>query len=146
MAHSSPRKDAWRPISRLIAWWRTRSDLASLDCSGSAEVDRIARELGMSASELRTLASYGPNAAELLNRRMAALRIDPQHVGAIDPSMLRDMQRLCTTCARHKQCARDLADQSGYGYLSQDWQDYCPNAATLNMLIALESYPPDRPS
>jgi len=88
---------------------------------------------------LRTLASYGPNAAELLNRRMAALRIDPDRV--LDLFTLRDLQRLCTTCRSRKQCARDLADPSGdRAENGQDWQDYCPNAATLNMLVALDSY------
>jgi hypothetical protein len=72
---------------------------------------------------------------------MAALRIDPEHVGALDPFMLRDLQRLCTTCTSRKQCARDLANKSDY--VSPEWQDYCPNAATLNMLVALESYRPE---
>ena len=144
MPDSSPQPEGWRPIARLVQWWRTRSELADLECCGSAEVDRMARDLGMSASELRELASHGPNAAELLNRRMAALRIDPEHVGALDPFMLRDLQRLCTTCTSRKRCARDLADPAGdLAQNRQDWPDYCPNAATLNMLAALESYRPE---
>jgi hypothetical protein len=144
MPHSSPRQDAWRPLAWLIDWWRARSEVADLECCGSAEVERIAGDLGMSAAELRTLASHGPNAAELLNRRMAALRIDPDRVGSLDPFMLRDLQRLCTTCTNRKRCARDLADAAGdLAENRQDWQDYCPNAATLNMLVALESYRPE---
>ena len=139
MPHLSDRQNVRRPLARFISWWRTRSELADLECCGSAEVDRVARDLGISASELRTLASYGPNAAELLNRRMAALRIDPDRVGTLDPFTLRDLQRLCTTCRSRRQCARDLADPSA-AESRQDWQDYCPNAATLNMLVALESY------
>ena len=92
MPHSSDRQNVRRPLARFISWWRTRSELADLECCGSAEVDRIARDLGISASELRTLASYGPNAAELLNRRMAALRIDPDSVGTLDPFT-------CATCS-----------------------------------------------
>ena len=141
MPHSSDRQNVRRPLARFISWWRTRSELTDLECCGSVEVDRIAHDLGIAASELRTLASYGPNAAELLNRRMAALRIDPDRVGTLDLFTLRDLQRLCTTCRSRKQCARDLADPSrDRAENGQDWQDYCPNAATLNMLVALESY------
>ena len=147
MPHSSDRQNVRRPLARFISWWRTRSELADLECCGSAEVDRIAGDLGISASELRTLASYGPNAAELLNRRMAALRIDPDRVGTLDPFTLRDLQRLCTTCRSRKQCARDLTDSSGdRAENRQGWEDYCPNAATLNMLVALESYRAETPS
>ena len=102
MPYSSDRQNVRRPLARFISWWRTRSELADLECCGSAEVDRIAGDLGISASELRALASYGPNAAELLNRRMAALRIDLDRVGTLDPFTLRDLQRLCTTCRSRK--------------------------------------------
>ena len=142
MFDSSPQSEGWRPLTRLVQWWRKRAqlsaDLADLACCGTAEVDRMARDLGMSASELRLLARHGPNAADLLNRRMAALHIDPKDVPIVDAFMLRDMQRLCTTCTSSSQCARDLADRSGD--LARNWQDYCPNAATLTMLVALGSY------
>jgi hypothetical protein len=141
MFDSSPRQETRTPLAKLRQWWRKHAqlnaDLADLACCGAAEVDRMARDLGMSASELRVLAGHGPGAAELLSRRMAALRIDPKDVPIVDAFMLRDMQRLCTICTSRSQCARELADRSDD--LARNWQDYCPNAATLNMLVALGS-------
>jgi hypothetical protein len=86
----------------------------------------------MPASEIRRLASLGPESAELLSRRMAALDFDRKKVAQTHPQTFRDLQRVCTLCESHRQCARDLSRDSG----DPGWEDYCPNAATLRALNA----------
>ena len=58
-------------------WWRNwrgaSSRLTELACCGEYEVERMAHDLGMSSSELRKVANHGPEAADLLLRRMAKL-------------------------------------------------------------------------
>jgi hypothetical protein len=86
----------------------------------------------MPASEIRRLANLGPESAELLSRRMAALQLDRKEVAQTHPQTFRDLQRVCTLCESHRQCARDLSRDSG----DPGWEDYCPNAATLRALNA----------
>jgi hypothetical protein len=77
--------------------------------------------------------SNGPEAADLLARRMAELNLDKNEVAAVVPRTLQDLQRVCTMCESHRQCARDLGrDPAG-----RAWEDYCPNVAVLKMLNAL---------
>ncbi len=93
----------------------------------------MAKEIGVTAAELRRLASLGPGAADLLLRRMAALDLDRNEVSRIEPQTFQDLQRVCTLCESHRRCARDL----GHDAADPAWQDYCPNAATLIALSAL---------
>ena len=120
------------PACTVHQRWRTRSELADLECCGSAEVDRIAVDLGISAFELRTLASYGPNAAELFKspHRLPAHRSEPR--GALHPFTLRDLQRLCTTC-RSRSSARGSYQFSRRpsGEIGRIGRTDCRNAATL---------------
>ena len=93
----------------------------------------MARDLSISVPELRKLASLGPQSADLLLRRMAALDLDNKEVSEIAPQTLREMQRTCALCSNKRLCARDLArDADGPA-----WENYCPNAATLKVLNAL---------
>jgi hypothetical protein len=124
-------------IDGLRQWWRNwraaGSSLAELACCGEFEVERMARDLGMPSSELRKVANHGPEAADLLLRRMAELNIDNKEVAATAPSTFQDLQRLCTLCESHRQCARDLGrDPAG-----KAWEDYCPNVAMLKLLDSL---------
>ncbi len=140
-----PRYD--RPIVGAVAeWWRrwtkARSDSSELESCGPGEVEHLAQDLGISASDLRLLASYGPDENELLLGRMTALGVDPDELARYEPATLRELQRLCTMCRTRGRCARDLtreeARDSGEP-ASRDWMDYCPNAVTLKMLSTLKS-------
>ena len=127
-----------RPIiDGLKEWWRNwtgaSSRLSELACCGEYEVERMARDLGMPVAELRDLAEHGPEAADLLVRRMVALDLDRDEVAAVVPSTFQDLQRLCTLCKSHRQCARDL----GRDAADQAWEAYCPNAAMLKLLDSL---------
>ena len=71
---SNARKFA-SPAIKFAQWWQgTRhACLAELERCGVEEVERIARDIGVTAYELRLLAAKNPGAAHLLDRRMAVL-------------------------------------------------------------------------
>jgi Family of unknown function (DUF6455) len=128
---------SWSPIKALSQWWREWTTKSSarleLKCCGEGEVERMAKDIGVSASELRTLANRSPDSADLLLRRMAALDLDRNEVSRTEPRTFQDLQRVCTMCNHHRRCRRDLARDSA----DPAWEDYCPNAATLMALNAL---------
>ena len=59
---------------RFAHWWRSwngsRRTMADLDGCGSAEMERIARDVGVSGADLSILAGKWPDAADLLYWRM----------------------------------------------------------------------------
>jgi hypothetical protein len=124
------------PLKSMLAWCRARfrgSSESDFGCCAEAEIERIARDVRMSVSELRALARRGPQAADLLLRRMAALDLDPEEVGRLEPAAFRDLQRVCIMCKSHRRCARDFAHDAPL----PAWESYCPNADTLTALGAM---------
>ena len=125
---------SWQMIEGMKQWWRNwrgaSSRLTELACCGEYEVERMARDLGMPSSELRKIADHGPDSADLLLRRMAEQNLDSREVAATAPGTFQDLQRLCTLCESHRQCARDLGSDKA-------WEDYCPNVAMLKLLDSL---------
>jgi hypothetical protein len=71
---------------------------------------------------------------------MTLLRIDRSDLDREEPLLLRELQGICTLCGSKEECVRDLARECESGE-SQDWQDYCPNVATLKVLGALQNLP-----
>lgn len=130
LAQGSQSRSPWKA---MLEWWRgwfNAKSESGFGCCGEAEIERMARDLRMSASELRAVAAKGPKAADLLLRRMAALDLDPKEVTRLEPETFRDMQRVCTLCEAHRQCARDFAHDAP----QSKWEQYCPNAGTLAAL------------
>jgi hypothetical protein len=64
------------PFNAVTQWWHnwktTRTNLLALDCCGAEEAGRIAHDVGVTVPQLRALAGKWPDAADLLNRRLAA--------------------------------------------------------------------------
>jgi len=127
----------WRPFEAISQCWRNytsrRSELAELTCCAEEEVERLAQDVGVSAPELRTLVRLGPDAANFLLRRMAALDLDRNEVSSAQPRTFQHLQRTCALCEHHRQCARDLTRDTG----DPAWEHYCPNVATLKALDAM---------
>jgi Family of unknown function (DUF6455) len=121
------------PLQAMLVWCRglfkTQSE-SDFGCCADAEIERIAKDLRMTGSELRALARKGPGAADLLVQRMAALDLDPKEVVRLEPAAFRDLQRVCSMCKAHRQCARDFAQNAP----PAKWEDYCPNTSTLAAL------------
>ena len=137
MSAASGARRSWSVLEAISKWWSDRasanSALAELTCAGADQVERIAKDVGMSASELGTLVSRGPEAANELLRRMAQLDLDRTEVSRSEPRTFQDLLRVCTMCESKRRCRRDLdTDPTAPG-----WQDYCPNAATLKALDAM---------
>ncbi len=95
------------------------------------EVAKIARDLQIAPRDLVRLSGKGPGAAQLLLRMLEALGVDPKNLGVEKPAVMRDLQRLCITCGYKQTCERDLAK----GMAAERYEDYCPNAYTLDALI-----------
>ena len=126
---------SWSPIEAVLQWcreWTRKGSGSVLKCCGEEEVERMAKEVGVTAAELRRLASRGPESSDLLLHRMATLDLDRNEVSRTEPRTFQDLQRVCTMCESHRRCARDLARDSAI----PAWKDYCPNAATLITLNA----------
>lgn len=108
-------------------WRKQRATVEEFERLPSAEFERIAKELGMTASELRRVLGLGDKAADLLLRRMQTLGLNPQQV---DPAVMRDLQRSCACCSVKSLCAHELEDRPK----GASWPKYCPNELTLRGL------------
>ena len=137
MSDLRPRTEHRSVVNRIVQWWKNwggpNTRLSELMCCGEYEVERIAHDLGMPVSELRNIASRGPEAADLLVRRMAVLDLDRDEIATTAPSTFQDLQRVCTLCQSQRQCARDLRHDPA----DRVWEGYCPNVAILKLLDLL---------
>jgi hypothetical protein len=117
----------------IAEWLRERHArrelVAGLDNMPEAELDSIARDLGVSGPELRELARLGSHSADLLPRRMAAAGLDLHEMERTDPATARDLERVCALCESKGRCAHDLTDP-----LADALPDYCVNRDTLRAL------------
>ncbi len=118
-------------IAPIADWWRKhaaiRQNQSSLDSLGPTELARVAMDVGIPPSELRALAAYCSDAADLLERRIESLGLSATELAHNAMEQLRDMERLCTTCKSKGRCARDLASDPS----DPLWQQYCPNHEAL---------------
>ena len=136
MAALPGRHNSWSAFATLLQWCRDWAEKRSQ--IGAAMLRRRgsrAHRQGFRGVcfRLRTLASFGPDAADLLLRRMTALDLDRNEIARIEPQTVQDMQRVCIMCEHHRRCAQDFARDSA----NDAWKEYCPNAATLIALNAL---------
>jgi hypothetical protein len=109
------------------AFWAKRAALNELAHCDQFEVERVAQDLGISAADLRVLAGQDKRAADLLNRRLESLRLDPT---SLEPTIMRDLQRCCSNCGSKQLCAHELEDKPK----SATWPKYCPNEDTITSL------------
>jgi hypothetical protein len=112
---------------------RALSELSELKCYAEEEVERIANDAGVSVAEIHKMVERGPDAANLLLRRMAALDLDRNEVARIEPQVFQELKKNCALCDSRRRCARDFAHNSS----DPVWEEYCPNAGTLLALNVL---------
>ncbi len=145
MRNTDVRQPAYPTIDFIlgaIANWvnKYRSHIGNGDAFGRCspdEVKQIAKELGMSPAELRRVARKGPDAADLLQKMLVALNVDPEVLTKSNPAVMRDLQRLCISCSRKSRCQHELA----VGTAAEHFHEFCPNAFTLDALFKRESLP-----
>jgi hypothetical protein len=131
-----PDYDSLQSVLKSIGQWIMKCQHARDNCNdlvncGPDEVGNIARDLRLSPSELATLARNGPNAADLLQDMLNALGFDKNALENDEPLVMRDLERLCTTCHEKRQCRFDLVN----GVIAENFRDYCPNAFTIEALL-----------
>jgi hypothetical protein len=80
-----------------------------------------------------------PDQAKLLQRRMTNLALDIGAWALYEPADFLDLESVCAACASRQTCANDLVEHIE-DPTWPDWRDYCPNAAKLDMLVALQFY------
>ncbi|HZP70070.1 MAG TPA: hypothetical protein VFB29_09020 [Pseudolabrys sp.] len=119
-----------------IADWvnRYRASTGLHDALGqcSAEdVRQIAKDLGISVSELRAISAKGPHGADLLTKMLTELSVDPEDLAHTDPATMRDLERLCVSCGHKGRCAYEIA----IGTAAEHFRSFCPNAFTLDALF-----------
>jgi hypothetical protein len=101
------------------------------------DVIRIAKDLGVSVSDLRGLATKGPGAADVLQKMLLALSVDPKTLAEADPAVMRDLQRICILCGQKGRCHHELAK----GTAAKHFREFCPNAYTLDALLDQKERP-----
>ncbi len=112
---------------KLKNFWEKRAAANQLANWDPLEVARIAQDLGVSTRELRLLAISNKKAADLLERRLQTLRVDPT---SVDPAIMRDLQLHCAQCDSKKLCAHELDNKSS----TPSWPKYCPNEQTIEIV------------
>ena len=88
---------------------RNRRSLVELAACPPSELQRIARDVGVSVSDLRIMAAAHAGPSELLPRRLGLLGLDPAYVKSALTVTYRDLERTCAMCPAWRHCARDLA-------------------------------------
>lgn len=116
--------------------WKLRRALAnefnSLDLAQRAE---LARDVCVSDEAFERLYVAGDRTDEL-ERLMCALALDPEDTEITNPGAItRDMSLMCSGCLMINRCRRELeAGSARYSF-----NEYCPNALTLNALLDEQS-------
>jgi hypothetical protein len=129
-------------VMRAIASWinkyrhMTETHDAFGQCSPE-DVSQIAKDLGVSTNELRTLAAKQPGAGDLVEKMLLSLHVDPQALASTQPAVMRDLKRLCVMCGEKSRCTHELKDGTADGH----FQEFCPNAFTLDALFKMEQSP-----
>ncbi len=121
-------------LDRALDWWRSSraswQRLHELEMLSDAEIERMARDIGVTADEFMRLAQMPNGSAGLLERRLQALALDPEEIREISSFLYADLHRTCALCEETGRCTHDLDERPQ----SQEWRSYCPNAGTLRTL------------
>jgi hypothetical protein len=116
-------------IAEWVRKWRAGSYASDLDNCTAAEVESMARDLGLTVGDLRAL-ERSADEPLLLARMLAALRLDAAEIARSEPAAFRDLQRVCALCTCKGRCASEVAA----GDAASTYETFCPNALTLKAL------------
>lgn len=118
-------------IRALTAWLKHRRERAELNALDADERDRLASDLGVSASELDYLVSESHDPVEL-PRMMAAIGIGEAALRRAQPALMREMERACSLCRSADLCSEELAN----GTAGVSYPYFCPNGECLKEVSA----------
>ncbi|MBB5047382.1 uncharacterized protein YjiS (DUF1127 family) [Rhodopseudomonas rhenobacensis] len=133
MTSSSNKKPRATPVPSNVAdvvreWEEIAASPKELEAFGRAMANMV-KDLGLSPSELRALATKGSNAKEL-PCLLEALRISIRALAEKEPMLLNDLRRACASCEHKRECDADIAA----GTLVPGYQRYCLNVQALDAL------------
>jgi|GraSoiStandDraft_44_1057316.scaffolds.fasta_scaffold207014_2 hypothetical protein len=121
-----------QPTNFVTRWWRRlkkRQD--NLNELAACDIEDLARDVGITRSELHILAGRWPDESNLLSRRLGVIGLE--QFAQTEPQVVRDLQRVCGQCDIGSRCERDLDDPN-----DRSWREYCPNVTTLDALRSEE--------
>lgn len=124
-------ESAFEAIAKWVSNYRSAIGFNNeLAMCGPDEVMRMAKEIGVTPSQLHELAK-GPIDANLLKSMLVALKVDPEILADMDPLIMRELKWLCITCGNKKRCEHELAR----GTAAEHFREFCPNAVSLEELL-----------
>jgi hypothetical protein len=137
--HPQPQFPAVKLVIEAVADWikryrdaiKSEKELARVD---PEEIAAIAKDLGITAVQLRELGSKGPESTKLLKRLLIALDTDPKGLEKIDPRVARDMLWLCFNCSVKNRCKHELSA----GTAAETFREFCPNALAIDEVFDLK--------
>lgn len=123
-------------VAAILEKWKVRRALAnefsSLDM---AQREELARDVCVPDGVFERLYVAGDRTDEL-ERLMGALSLSVEQSEIANPgAVTRDMSLVCSGCLMINRCRRELEA----GSAKQNYNDYCPNALTLNALLETQS-------
>lgn len=131
-------RTAFKAIADWVTYYRNAIGFNDeLGMCGPDEVMRMAKDIGVTPSQLRELVRNGPGSADLLKTMLAALHVDPKVIADLDPLVMRELKWLCITCSNKKRCQHELAK----GTATEHFREFCPNAMSLDELLAQKGQP-----
>ena len=117
-------------LSTFADWIKHRREMREVRQLDRADFDRIATDLRVSPADLDELVRQGPHSADELPKMLKALGISEADLAKTQPTLLRDMERVCALCGHKRRCDRDLIA----GTAAEHFTGYCPNAPTIEQL------------
>ena len=129
-AHAKSHSCLAHLIGTFGDWLRRRRALNELRALDGAEFERIAGDLLLSPDDLDALVDKGPHATDELEKLLRALGIDEARLARMQPTVLRDMKRVCAFCRHKRECDHDIVS----GTSAERYAAYCPNAPSIAAL------------
>ncbi len=123
-------------VAEIWEKWKVRRALAcELSSLDMTQREELARDVCVSEDAFERLYVTGERTDEL-ERLMSALSLDAEKMELANPGAItRDMSLVCSGCLMINRCRRELEA----GTASDSYNEYCPNALTLNALRETEA-------
>lgn len=112
-------------LARSFRRYRAMQELRNI---GANEVSAIARDLGVTPTELSSLTALGAGFPTRLQNMLSLLKIDERKICGSNSALVRDMQKVCTFCQNKRQCSHELRT----GRARAHYHAYCPNSTNFD--------------
>jgi hypothetical protein len=99
---------SWSPLGAILRWIQdpNRNDLSHLQLCGEREIERIARDSGLSVSEFRALQTLGPNTPIFWNAEWRRSTSTLSKFLRLPPTL----SAICNGCARFVKAMGDACE------------------------------------